>query len=231
MFLYELHQHTAACSKCASITPEEVVISVKQRGFSGVVVTNHFYHGNTAVDRNLSWADFCKAYEDDYYAIKTEGEKIGIDVLYGIEEAVDPGKEVLLYGLEPDYIGKFSELKQLDFSHLSEVVRSGGGLVIQAHPFRVRDYIPDPDALLDMTCLDGYEVYNKHNPPEENEKALRLAERTGLIMTAGTDNHSFNGEERFGIAVENRIKTEKDLAKVLVSREYDLFCGHDLCEI
>ncbi|MBO4468025.1 MAG: PHP domain-containing protein, partial [Clostridia bacterium] len=148
MLIYETHQHTSGCSRCAGVSPEDMVLSIKESGFSGVIVTNHFYHGNSSIDRSLPWAEFCKAYEDDYLAAKRAGEKIGIDVIYGLEEHVGGGKEVLIYGVEPDYIAKYPELSEINLPLLSEIVRSAGGLLIQAHPFRERAYISDPDALL-----------------------------------------------------------------------------------
>lgn len=226
MYKYELHQHTAGCSRCARVSPEDMVFAIKESGFSGVVVTNHFYHGNSSIDRDLPWQEFCKAYVDEYLAAKRIGDMIGVDVIYGLEEAVAPGKEVLLYGVEPDLIGRYPELESLGLARLSEIVRNAGGLVIQAHPFRARDYIPDPDELLETEYLDGYEVYNRGNPDEENRKAVALALKTGLIRTAGSDSHGSETDRRFGISVDSRLRCEKDLADVLRSGDYRLV--HDL---
>lgn len=222
MFLYELHQHTKSCSKCASVTPAEMVLSVRECGFSGVVLTNHFYHGNSGIDRDRSWRDFCKAYEDEFYEAKNAGEKIGVDVIYGLEEHVGNGKVVLLYGIAPDFIAEYPELKEYNFPFLSEIVRSAGGLVIQAHPFRDRSWITDVDNSLDPTFVDGYELYNKNNRPGEDSRAQTVFADCGLIKTAGTDNHAYISSGRNGIAVSHRIKNEKELAKVLKSGDYEL---------
>ena len=225
MYIYEMHQHTAVCSKCGSVTPEDMVAAIKQSGFSGVVLTNHFYHGNSGVDRKLAWQEFCKAYSDEYFAAKKAGEKIGIDVLYGLEESVAPGKEVLIYGIEPDLIGKYPELKNGGLPLLSEIVRNAGGVVIQAHPFRDREWIPNPELLLEERYLDGYEVYNRNNQYFENARALAIAEKTGLLKTAGSDSHSSESDIRYGISSDKRIRTEKELANILKNNDFQLFLG------
>ena len=39
----------------------------QKAGYAGIVVTDHFFYGNTAADRSLPWKDwveqFCKGYE------------------------------------------------------------------------------------------------------------------------------------------------------------------------
>ena len=64
MYIYELHQHTSACSGCGAITPEELPYDLKAEGYAGAVITDHFFHGYTAIRRNIPWADFVAAYED-----------------------------------------------------------------------------------------------------------------------------------------------------------------------
>lgn len=227
MYLYEMHQHTSGCSACAVVTPQEMVKAVKESGFAGVVLTNHFYNGNSAVDRNLPWEDFCKRYQDEYLLAKEAGEKIGIDVFYGLEEGVGGGKEVLIYGIEPDLMARHPELISGDINNISRVVRDAGGVIVQAHPFREKFYIPNPNELLPPQCLDGYEVYNKGNTKEENAKAVALAKQFGKFMTAGSDCHNDRSSGRFGIACKNKIKTEKDLVQVLKNGDYELIYNED----
>ena len=53
MYLYEMHQHTVRCSACGRGDPEKTVYALKEDGFAGMVITNHFLHGNTGIDRDL----------------------------------------------------------------------------------------------------------------------------------------------------------------------------------
>ena len=57
-YKYEMHSHTNACSACAVSTAEEMIQAAKEVGFAGIVFTNHFLHGNTAIDHNLPWEEF-----------------------------------------------------------------------------------------------------------------------------------------------------------------------------
>ena len=222
MYLYEMHQHTNVCSACGAISPEELIPAMKAEGYAGLVITEHFYHGNTAIRRNMPWEDFAAAYEACYRRAKAVGEQYDFDVLFGIEEGVGGCKEVLLYGLTPDFVYAHPEMRDCDLAHLSRIVREAGGLLFQAHPFRVRDYIPRPWETLDPTLLDGVEIYNACNPPLDNLRAVKWAEDNGLPTIAGSDRHYMGHCENFGIRVPHRIRTEAELAEVLRSGEYEL---------
>ena len=225
MFLYEMHQHTAPCSACGRADPRKTVHVLKEAGFSGMVLTNHFLHGNTGIDRALPWEEFVKYYENDYLAAKDEGDIIDFDVIFGIEEHVGRGKEILLYGITPEFLYAHPEFADGKLETISKAVHDFGGLVFQAHPFRNRDYIPDPDELLPVEPLDGIETYNACNPEDENIRAEKYAEENGLLISAGSDAHTEDFPRRYGIASERRIKNSAELAEVLKSGDYKLYLG------
>lgn len=222
MFLYELHCHTLPCSACAAIQPEELVREMQAAGYAGLVLTDHFFHGNTGIRRTLPWEDFVAAYEQSYLRAKAEGDRLDFDVLFGIEEGVGGGKEVLLYGITPDVLYRHPELRDGGLDTLSRVVRAEGGLVYQAHPFRVRDYILRPWEPLPAEYLDGLEVYNACNPDLNNARAAQYAEEADLPAIAGSDRHYMGHCEDYGILVPRRLRTEADLVQVLRSEQYEL---------
>ena len=49
-FKYETHMHTSASSACGCNTPEEMVEAYKNAGYAGIIITDHHYGGNTAID-------------------------------------------------------------------------------------------------------------------------------------------------------------------------------------
>lgn len=222
MYLYEMHQHTNVCSACGGISPEELIPAMKAAGYAGLVITEHFYHGNTAIRRNMPWEDFAAAYEECYRRAKAIGDQYDFDVLFGIEEGIGDCKEALIYGLTPQFMYDHPEMRDCDLAHLSRIVREAGGFFVQAHPFRVRDYIPRPWEALDPTLFDGVEIYNACNPPLDNLRAVKWAEENGLPTIAGSDRHYMGHCENFGIRVPHRIRTEAQLAEVLRSGEYEL---------
>ena len=222
LFKYEMHIHTKGCSKDGRSDVCEMIDKAVEEGYSGFVITNHFYRGNTGIDRDLPWHEFVGAYKNDYLTAKEYGDKIDFDVLFGVEEAYAKGKEVLIYGLSPDVIAAEPGFKQMDLKAMSDFVRKNGGIIACAHPFRVRPSIPDPDAEPDHTCLDAVEVYNSHNNAEENGKAMAFAEKYGLIKTSGGDVHGTDRFDVVGIDSKIRIRDNKTLLAVLRSGDYGL---------
>ena len=223
MFRYELHLHTFPCSKCGKQSMAEAVATCAEAGYAGFVITNHFYRGNSGIDRALPWADFVEAYAADWREGVRLGREAGIDVLFGLEEGYASGKEVLIYGLTPEDIAAAPFLGQrgTGLEPLSNYVRSKGGLVVHAHPFRIAPYIPDPDGTPDPGLLDGVEVYNAQGE-SRNELALAFAKEHGLFGISGGDVHWPASFGRAGIAVEARLPDGKALVDVLKSGRYRL---------
>lgn len=223
MYKYEMHQHTAPCSACGRADPVKTVYALKEAGFAGMVLTNHFLHGNTGIDRDLDWKSFVAFYEKDYLLAKEAGEKADFDVIFGIEEHIGKGKELLLYGITPELLYSHPEMSDGKIETVSRAVREFGGLVFQAHPYRNRDYITDPDENLPLCLLDGFEVMNQGNKGDEDERAAVYAKEHGLLVSAGSDAHKENMPVRFGIESPERIRDSAGLVKRLKSGDYSLF--------
>lgn len=228
MYLYDMHQHTNACSACGREDPVSIVRAYARDGWAGFVLTDHFIHGCTRVNRHQPWADIVGAYERAFETAYEEGQRLGVDVIFGIEENIGDGKEVLLYGITPEWLYDHPALQDGHAGNLeliSQLAHEAGALVVQAHPYRVRDYIPRPWEDVDLTLLDGVEVYNACNTEMENLRALQLAERHDLLMTVGSDSHVADFPARAGIAVESRIPDSTTLAAILHSGDYELYIG------
>ena len=218
-YKYEMHMHTCPCSGGG----EDIrghIDDLMEKGYSGAVVTNHFYNGDTRIDRALPWGDFVDAYRQEYLYGLAYAHEVDFDLLFGVEEHVGHGQEILIYGISPDLLAAHSELKGASAEKYVEVVHAAGGLVYQAHPYRARRYVSCPVPLDCLAMLDGIEVYNAGNEPEWNEQAKRLAEELGLACIGGSDAHKIGTAGRSGIAAGERIRTNDDLVRVLRCREY-----------
>ena len=223
---YEMHIHTSPCSGGGSDIREHIDRLI-EKGYSGMVVTNHFYAGDTRIDRDLPWEDFIDPYRQDYlYGLEYAKER-DFDLIFGLEEQVGGGREILLYGITPELIAAHPELKRASAEKYAEVVHSAGGLVYQAHPYRARWYISVPFPLECLDKLDGIEVYNAGNEPEWNESARQLADEKGLSCIAGSDGHSVASAGFAGIAAKERIRNNDDLIRILKSGEYEIFINGD----
>ena len=47
-YLYDTHVHTSEGSACGQNTGAEMARAYQKAGYAGIVVTDHFFYGNTA---------------------------------------------------------------------------------------------------------------------------------------------------------------------------------------
>lgn len=221
-YKFQMHCHTGSCSACAETTAEQLVEALVEGGYSGVCLTNHFFSGNTTLDRNLPWERFVEAYENDWLECKRLAEPYELDILFGIEEVIGGGREVLCYGLTPQMLYDHPELKAAGLETYYNVLSPLGVLLIQSHPFLEKSYIPVP-GVLPLEYIDGIEVHNSGKKDEFNKKAEAFAmEHSSLIRTSGGDAHSPSNCCKGGIISPVRISSPKKLVEVLKSGSYSL---------
>lgn len=186
MYLYETHLHTCQGSACGHSTGKEHARFYHARGYAGIIVTDHFFGGNTAASRGLPWTErvrqFCSGYEE----AKEEGRHLGLQVFFGWEQTFD-GDDYLVYGLQPGWLLEHPEAEGWSRADQLCQVHRWGGCVVQAHPFRERDYLFR--ILLGRRFADGVEIANAGNAPLHDACAMRYAQEEGLTVTAGSDNH------------------------------------------
>ena len=84
-FLYETHMHTSQGSACAHSTGEEMARAYHERGYTGIIVTDHFFNGNSAVPKDLPWTERVERFLKGYEQAKATGEAIGLQVFFGWE--------------------------------------------------------------------------------------------------------------------------------------------------
>ena len=222
MYRYELHMHTAEGSACAQTAVHDMIRRYVELGFAGAVVTNHFITGNTAIDRNLPWEDFIKAYSRAYYEGLEAARELDFDLLFGVEESYGGGKEILAYGFEPDFLLERPYLRHAPVSVWSEEVRKVGGFLAYPHPFRQRWYIPEPRLMPDLSLVDGVEIYNRGNAPEDNDYAAKIFAPMDITCIAGSDTHNTDFDDPCGIELRERVRTSAQLAKKLHARDFAL---------
>lgn len=214
--------HTWPCSHCGKINPDDLAENLFKGGYTGAVITNHFFNGNTGIDRDLPWHEFVKAYEDDYLTCKESAKKYDLDIIFSIEEHISGGLEMLFYGVTPEMLYAHPELSELGYEHWCRIMRSYGVLCIQAHPFREKHNI-EKSGPIPIEFLDGIEVFNAANDETANKKAEDFAkEHPELILTSGADAHWAHNVCIAGIETPHRIRTEKELCETLRSRNYTI---------
>ncbi|MCL2130284.1 MAG: PHP domain-containing protein [Treponema sp.] len=214
-YLYETHIHTKESSACGVSPGREYIKKYKDLGYTGIIVTDHFYRGNCAIPRSLPWDkwvhSFCRGYEEAH----DEGIKQGFDVFFGWEETYD-GDDYLVYGLDKKWLLEHPEVIFWTRAEQLREVRRGGGCVVQAHPFRQYYYISS--VILSSGCVDAVEAANAGNEQSFDALALAYANKFHLNFTAGSDIHYSGDIKRgtvFGVYLDKKMETIYDYANSL----------------
>jgi histidinol phosphatase-like PHP family hydrolase len=220
MYLYETHMHTSPVSACASSSPEEMVRHYKSKGFTGVIVTDHFFNGNCGCPRGLPWAQKVKFYAQGYERAKKEGAKCDLDVFFGIEYGFH-GTDFLVYGISVEYLYENPGFDKLSLEELSKAVRAEGGYIAQAHPFRTAFWIAEPSPA-DPSLIDGIEVNNASMNDKVNNQALKYAQEHGLAQQSGSDAHDTHMKKPNGIGLQKRAEDIFDIIGAIKAKEVQL---------
>jgi hypothetical protein len=219
LYRYETHLHTSESSACAIISGAEQAYSYKKAGYTGIIVTDHFFNGNSTVPKNLAWQQrvelFCRGYEN----AKQVGDRIGLSVFFGWE-ANFKGTEFLIYGLDKEWLIRNPDILSWTLEEHYEKIHKAGGFVVHAHPFRMRTYIKE--VRLFPECTDAVEAYNVGNLNEEfDHKALLYAKKNKLPITGGTDSHGLE-KTRSGIVFEKKLENINDYIDGIKSGRYNI---------
>mgnify|MGYP003313645820 CR=1 FL=1 len=173
-YLYETHCHCSQCSHCASSTSQELALAYYKAGYAGMILTDHFISGNTALDRSLPWDIQVKAYYQAYLDACEAVADLDFDVLFGIEHAYGDGKEVLVYGIDLDFLLANPDLCDISLDEFVDRVHTAGGLVVQAHPYRDRSYINMSVELITPIAMEEglrFAIREGGQPPRRRRKS------------------------------------------------------------
>lgn len=222
-YLYDLHVHSKECSGCAVTGIREMVQTYKKMGiYDGIVLTNHFGWQ----PKDLSWEEYVMPYWNAYLEGKDEGEKCGLKVFFGLEQGYGYAQEILLYGIDIDFLLANPDLCSITPEEVTKRVQSYGGFVAHAHPYRKRSYVPDVVVHMDMTVLDGIETYNAGNREVDDAKAVEKCAELGKIAVAGSDRHGVHEFEKNpfgGVEFDFEIKSNQELVSALKSGKGKIF--------
>lgn len=223
-YLYETHMHTAEGSACAHSSGAQMARAYKAAGYTGIIVTDHFFYGNTAVNRGLPWEEWVEQFCLGYTHAKEEGDRIGLQVFFGWEAGYD-GTEFLVYGLDKEWLLLHPEIRDATVEEQFALVHAGGGLISHAHPFREEDYIPCirlfpeyVDAVEGVNAMHTSRSSHAHKNPLFNEQALAYAKKHDLPVTAGSDQHTTDMIGG-GMLFSRRLSDVQDFICAVLARE------------
>ena len=216
-YRYETHLHTKEASACAMSYAVDYVKAYRAHGYHGLIVTDHFFNGNTCIPSSLSWPRrveaFCKGYEH----AKQAGDPLGFSVFFGWEICFG-NDEYLIYGLDKQWLLDNPSIMEWEHDHLFKRVDHDGGCIVQAHPFRERSYLSK--ILLHPYAVHGIEVVNGENDLEFDRKAYAYAKKYGLAMTSGSDIHTALkvGPSLKGMAFEEPLQSIADFVRAIKTK-------------
>jgi len=232
-FLYETHIHTYQGSACAKNNGYDMAQAAYEYGYTGIIITDHAWGGNTRVDRSLPWKEWVEQFALGYLDAKRFADTHDFDVFWGYEAGFN-GTEFLVYGVSPEWMINHPKLRDADEKEHYEMIHEAGGMVIQAHPFRDEEYIPLQR--LFPHHVDGVEAINathsshlsmSHYNPLFDEQAIVYANAYKFPMTAGSDAHTtslFGG----GMAFSHRLDSIDDFIHAVLTKEKYVLTNGDV---
>lgn len=219
MYRYETHLHTSPVSRCAKVGVADTLAFYKSMDFTGVFITNHYPDAPAYPDK--TYEERIAHLFSDYEAAVVIGNKIGLDVFFGVEITTG-GSDFLIYGLDKEWYLANPDVEKLKMRQRLELLRENGALIIHAHPFREARYIDH--IRLFPRSIHGVETDNSCRTDFENKMAALYAESYGFLTIAGSDNHVGSKRPRLaGIAFDTKISDEKDFIDRIFRGEQTLF--------
>lgn len=213
-YKYEMHCHTGCVSRCGRVEPERIVQLYTEKGYNGIVVTDHY----SPMTFTPNW---CPQRQIDFYlsGYRRMKDYAGDDftVLLGLElRHYFTANDYLIYGVDEEFFYNAGNLMLPWEKQVFEMCKDKGYLVFQAHPFRTGIRQCNPD------YIDGVEVYNGKTNKEQNSKALEWAKSNNKLMVSGSDFHTVKNLAKGGIITDSPIKSNKDLLEALKAQNFKM---------
>jgi len=218
-YRYEIHCHTKQGSACGRKTGAEVAERYKELGYTGVIITDHFFNGNCAVSPDLPWRERVERFFDGYEDAKATGDRIGLQVLYGWEYNYLT-TEFLTYGLDKQWLIDNDDILTISPEEYCERVHRDGGYIVHAHPFRERAYITY--MRLFPHYVDAVETVNAahHLFPDFDKRADFYADSYHLPKVAGSDYHFDYVGGLCAVDFEERLTDTKHFAALVAAGKH-----------
>ena len=220
-YRYELHCHTKEVSRCGKIPAAQIVELYRQKGYHGIVITDHFSPMTFSPISVFQPQNFIDFYVSGWRAAKLAAPE-DFSVLLGMElRYYATANDYLVYGADEHFLRSHGNLMTYYPRRFYKLAKKNDLIVVQAHPFREGMIRTNPK------YLDGCEVFNGKNiGTDANEKAEAWADKHHMnIRTGGSDFHRLRDLATGGIETDRQIKTNAQLLDVLRRNDFDLICG------
>lgn len=216
----ELHAHTSPVSLCSQIPAKDMAGIYASLGYNTLSITNHFEP--SALKRNKK--EFLEYYINDYNIVRTEGEKLGLNVILGCEiRFTENINDYLVFGICEEDLSVMYDLLDKGIVNFYNEFKNERNVILQAHPFR------DGMSLAPADSVDGVESFNMH--PGHNSRLFfssRYAAEHNMLATCGTDFHHPGHEGAAALLSKTEVHDSYELAALIKSRDYLFDIGGSL---
>lgn len=219
-FKTELHAHTSPVSKCSQIPASDMAGIYNTLGYSSICITNHFEPSALLCNKN----EFLEYYINDFNIVKEQGQKLGLNVIFGIELRFSENiNDYLVFGIDENDLEEIYSYLNCGITEFYRCFHNDRRLIIQAHPFR------NSMTLAPLDSIDGIETFNVH--PGHNGRiavAAKYAAENNLLVTCGTDYHHPGHEGLAALLSKYLPKDSFELASLIKSRDYLFDIGSNI---
>lgn len=211
--LVDMHCHTSGISRCCVASCEEVFKIAKEKGYDGLVITNHYV---CSYFDESSFNEWIEKYVEEWKKCKTVAKKYGLKSFDGVELTPDfePRLHLLIYGADEKFLRENKFLNRKSLKEIYALCKKNNYALIQAHP---RRYGLEP---IDLNLVDGVEI-NCH-PNHFNglpKEMVSIAKENNFAITCGCDYHADTYRPFGGTFLPDEIKNEKDLAEYILNNK------------
>ncbi len=219
-YLYDPHVHTLETSLCGRIPAKTLVETYHEKGYAGIVVTDHLHETYiSSLTCHDDWDACVDRFLLGYNAAKQRGAELGFDVLLGAELRFEQesNNDYLVYGIDEAFLRRNPYPYRMDPHDFFDTFKNEV-LIIHAHPFR------EQHGPILYDCVHGIEYINC-SPRHENgnEEALALCmENPHLFRTCSSDTHRPGDEGRAAMVFDRRLFDSFDYKRAVEQGAYRL---------
>jgi len=216
-YIIDTHVHTKEVSPCAHVEAAEIVDLYIARGYSGIIITDHYfkrYFEN--LPDHMSWDDKIDAFLSGYIKARDHAGDKGFDVFLSLELTFDKSnRDYIVYGITEEFLRSVPALYRYSIVEFSKIAFQNGLYVVQAHPFR--PYLEPPIPYY----IDAVEVFNGNRRHlNDNDLAEVFAKRYSLKKVSGSDFHQKEDLACGGMKLPCRISNLREFAEILEEEDH-----------
>jgi len=197
--LIEMHAHTIDGSDCSEVSLEDTVTRLIEKGYDGVLVTDH-------------------ESETGYKNYRSKHDSLtDFVVLRGFEVSTCHGDMLVVLPLSKTLLD-IEEVKEqcIHPLELVRIVHERDGVIRYGC---IGNQVKSTEELERIVqAVDFIEVVNGFASRHLNEKAEKWANRFGKAKTCGSDSHSIDAVGTCGTVFSMQIRSEEDLISAIRSK-------------